>query len=56
MLEGQVRKAMKLIDADSNITGVHELTDRVRQTLQEKHLKGQIANSDALSDDEVPRV
>ncbi len=37
MFEGKVSKAMKFIDSESNITGVHEVSDSVVNQLKEKH-------------------
>ena len=36
MMEGKVRQALKLIDANSDICGVHEMNDNVRGILREK--------------------
>ncbi len=33
MMEGKVKQAIKLIDADSQVTGVHQLTERIRNAL-----------------------
>ena len=33
MMLGKVRQALKLVDAESDICGVHKLTDEVRQTI-----------------------
>ena len=37
MLEGKIKQALKLVDADNDVTGVHELTTRVRHLLLQKH-------------------
>ena len=37
MLEGKVKQALKLVDANSEITGVHPLTPSVKAILEEKH-------------------
>ena len=39
---------MKLIDEESSITGVHTMSDEVRQILQAKHPKGKEATQEAL--------
>ncbi len=41
MLLGKVKEAVKLINADSDVTGVHEITNAVRTALQEKHPTGE---------------
>ena len=33
MMEGRVRDALKLVNADNDVCGVHSMTDTVRQTL-----------------------
>ena len=56
MMEGNVKKAMKLIDEDSQITGVHTMSEDVKQTLQAKHPKGKEASPEALLPGEAPRA
>ena len=41
MMLGKVRQALKLIDANSDITGTHELSNEIRISLQAKHPKGE---------------
>ena len=36
MLEGKVSQALKLVDAGSEVSGVHQLTDQIREKLREK--------------------
>ena len=55
MMEGKVRKALKLIDADSLITGVHSMSEEVKETLQAKHPKGEEASPEALLQSVAPR-
>ena len=56
MMEGKVRKALKLIDSNSSITGVHQMCDEVKDTLQAKHPKGEEATPEALLLGDAPRV
>ena len=37
MLEGKVRQALKLVDANSDIAGVHSMSEEIREKLQDKH-------------------
>ena len=56
MMEGRVRDALKLVNADTDVCGVHSMTDTVRQTLQDKHPAAEPAQAEALNNEEVPRV
>ena len=56
MLLGKVKQALKVIDANSEISGVHELTEMVRKTLEEKHPKGESADPDVLIEGIPPHV
>ena len=56
MMEGRVRDALKLVNADTDVCGVHTLTDTVRQTLEEKHPGAEAAQAEALNMGEVRRV
>ena len=40
MLEGKVKQACKLINSDDCISGVHSITDDIKQALALKHPKG----------------
>ena len=55
MMEGKVRKALKLIDADSLITGVHSMSEEVKEKLQAKHPKGEEATPEVLLQSDAPR-
>jgi len=37
MMEGKVRQALRLVDADNMIDGVHVIDDEIRSTLEAKH-------------------
>ena len=37
MLQGKVKQALKLVNEDNNIDGVHTLTDEIRNILESKH-------------------
>ena len=41
MLEGKVKQALKLIDENNGIVGVHKLTDSIKDDLEAKHPDGQ---------------
>ena len=56
MAEGKVKQALKLMDADNEITGVHSLTDRVRGVLLEKHPRGEDMHPEAAIEGEPPAV
>ena len=56
MMEGKVKQALRLVDSDNVITGVHEVNEQVRNALQEKHPEGQEANPEILIDGDIPRV
>ena len=56
MLSGNVRQAVKLLDANDPVNGVHEVTEDVRKTLLEKHPKGKDAQEGVLDDREIPRI
>ena len=56
MLEGKVSKALKLVDAGSEISGVHKLTEEIRDQLNEKHPLGSEADPDVLDPRSQPRV
>ena len=56
MAEGKVRQALKLIDADNDIAGVHSLTQQVRNKLHEKHPESANIEPEALIEGEIPEV
>ena len=56
MLEGRVRQALKLVNADSDVSGVHSLNDDIRRTLQEKHPQGEPPQEEVMSEADIPRV
>ena len=56
MLLGKVSQALKLIDANSDISGVHELNDEIMQKLHDKHPKPQPPDERVLHDGELPQV
>ena len=56
MMEGKVKRALKLVDSDNGITGVHEMTDDVRNSLQAKHPDARDADTGILINGEVPHV
>ena len=56
MLLGKVKEAIKLINADSETTGVHEITDSVRLSLEEKHPSPEDADSTVIKSGEEKKV
>jgi hypothetical protein len=56
MAEGKVKQALKLFDADNEITGIHTLNERVQHLLREKHPESEEVNPDAIIQGEAPQV
>ena len=56
MLIGKVRQALKLVDADSEVTGVHVMCEEIRRTLQDKHPNAEPAQEHVLDERVVPDV
>ena len=56
MLEGKVRQALKLINAETDICGVHCMSDNVRRLLQEKHPTAKEPQGDVLDNSNAPQV
>ena len=56
MMLGKVKQAMNLIDANSEVTDVHELTEKVRTALKEKHPKAIEADESVLMEETQDRV
>ena len=56
MAEGKVRKALRLIDANSEIAGVHTLDDKVRDELRRKHPGGEPARPEAIIQGDAPVI
>ena len=56
MMAGKVKQALKLVDTDNVIAGVHVINDDIRDTLQAKHPEAAEADERALLDGDVPRV
>ena len=52
MMEGKVKRALKLVDSDNGITGVHEMTD----SLQAKHPDARDADAGILINGDIPHV
>ena len=53
MLEGKVRQAMKLVDAESDVAGLDDVTERVREILKSKHPPAEDIQLDALCNKEL---
>ena len=56
MMSGKVRQALKLVDADSEVTGVHEMSNEIRDTLQAKHPEAEQAQQHVLDQRAIPAV
>ena len=56
MMEGKVKQATKLIDADSQVTGVHQLTERIRNALQDKHPEAEEIDESVIQTGPIPQV
>ena len=56
MMAGKVRQALKLVDADSEVLGVHAMNDEIREVLQRKHPEAEQAQPQAMDQSEVPAV
>ena len=56
MLIGKVRQALKLVDSDSKVTGVHVMNDEIRANLQEKHPHPEPAQAHVLDNSQIPEV
>ena len=56
MMTGKVRQALKLVDADSEVTGVHAMNDEIREVLQRKHPDAEEVQQMAMNQSEVPVV
>ena len=56
MLMGKVKQALKLIDANNDIAGVHEINEEIRELLQVKHPQGEPAQEQILVQAEDERV
>jgi len=55
-MSGKVRQALKLVDADSEVTGVHEMSNEIRDTLQAKHPEAEQAQQHVLDQRAIPAV
>ena len=56
MLQGKVRQALKLVNADTDVCGVHKMNDAIRNILQEKHPAAEEAQDNVLDNSAVLRV
>ena len=56
MLLGKVRQALKLVDTDSQVAGVHVMNEEIRANLQEKHPHPEPAQSHVLDNSPIPHV
>jgi hypothetical protein len=56
MMEGKVREALKLVNADTDVCGVHDMSDAVKRTLEEKHPAAEQAQAEVLDPGDVRRV
>ena len=56
MLLGKVRQALKLVDTENDIAGIHKLTEEIRGTLEGKHPNAEPARETALSMEDASPV
>ena len=56
MMEGKVKQALRLVDADNKIDGVHVIDEEIRASLLAKHPKAVQADREVLLGGEVHRV
>ena len=56
MLIGKVRQALKLVDTDNDIAGIHKLSEEIRQTVESKHPNAESAKETALSREDATPV
>ena len=56
MMEGKVKQALKLVNTDNVIAGVHVISDEIRASLQAKHPDAAEAEDRVLLEGDVPRV
>jgi len=50
MLQGQVKKALKIVNHASDIDGKHDITTDIRKKLKEKHPKAAELKQSAITD------
>ena len=56
MMVGKVKQALKLVDADNEVTGVKKIDSEVKTNLQEKHPPGEQTSPIALADGEIVNI
>ena len=56
MLEGKVRQALRLVDANGDISGVHSVTPEIMRILEEKHPPAAPLHPDAICNEDMPKV
>ena len=56
MMTGKVKQALKLVDTENVIAGVHAINDDIRAILQSKHPEPTQAEERALSSDDAPSI
>ena len=54
MLVGKVGQAIKFVNNDDNVVGVHTLSDNIKNILANKHPKAEAAHPDALLPETAP--
>ena len=48
MMEGKVRQALKLVDSENDIAGIHTINSNIKDILKEKHPQGETLNAEVL--------
>ncbi len=56
MFEGKISKALKFVDSESKISGVHKVTDAVVKSLEEKHPIAKPVDPACVVNGEIPKV
>ena len=51
-----MKQALKLVDADNDVTGVAKIDSNIKRSLQDKHPPGEQTNLIAMADGEIVRI
>ena len=47
-MEGKVKQALKFVDSENDVSGIHKISEDVEEILQVKNLEDEISSPDAL--------
>ena len=56
MMVGKVKQALKLVDADNDVTGVPKINSDIKRTLQDKHPPGEQTHPNVMADGEIVHI